>query len=470
MLNRAVAFLLGMALAQIVTSSRAADSAPPHPRSTTASFDPQFNVGAWIWGATTADKQTCRFWRTVEIPTGAVTISAHLRITADNSYRLFLDGKELGRGTEWRSLTDYDLTWVLPPGIHVIGVEAFNDYLQAGMTAGLRAEFADGRVLEVPTDENWKVVREDESDWLTRKTPRVNWPPARVIAPYMSGIWKVPPIRIVRELPTRPVEERFWQTGWFQASLVAVCALVALLCVYLLSRLALHRTAREVLQRERARIARDIHDDFGARLTKLVLFGELGQREQTTDPSSRARFDQICGECRSILSAVDEVIWTVNSQCDTLRDFETHVCNYAESFLRSTPIRFRIEAEPDLPDVAFDLPVRRNLFLATKEAVNNVVRHSRATELHLGIHLRGDRVVVTVADDGCGFDPSVAGRNRHGLSNMLHRTTEIDGTCQITSRAGQGCHIEFTAPLCLRRPSLGNGWRWRRAPSAGFTP
>jgi len=255
---------------------------------------------------------------------------------------------------------------------------------------------------------------------------------------------------------------RFWQTGWFQVTLVGFSGVALVLCIHLLSRLGLQTAAQEILQRERARIARDIHDDFGARLTKLVLFGELAQSELATGSPLRARFDQICGEGRSLLNAVDEVIWTVNSRRDTLRDFETYVCNYAEVFLRPTAIRCRIEADADLPDTAFDLAIRRNLYLAVKEALNNAVRHSAATEVRLGIHWRDDKVIVNVEDNGRGFEPEKAGRERNGLSNMAQRTTEMGGTCRVISRIGGGCRIEFVAPLRHRHRPRQRWWRgWR---------
>src|SRR5688572_28478023 len=97
---------------------------------TGATLHPDYKVGPWIWAATTTDKQTCRFWRAFEVPPRPRLVAAHLRLTADNSYRLFLDGREIGRGSEWKSLTHYELTWVLKPGTHVIAVETFNDYLQ----------------------------------------------------------------------------------------------------------------------------------------------------------------------------------------------------------------------------------------------------------------------------------------------------------------------------------------------------
>ena len=191
-----------------------------------------------------------------------------------------------------------------------------------------------------------------------------------------------------------------------------------------------------------------------------MLFGELAQGEVGAGSPLFSRFEQVSSESRNLLGALDEVVWTVNSRRDTVRDFETYLCNHAENFLRTAGIRLRMDADPDLPEAVFDLPIRRNLFLAVKEALNNAVRHSGALEVQLGIHLRGDDLIVTVTDNGRGFDPVAAGANeRNGLSNMVQRTKEMGGTCRVASEPGAGCRIEFIAPLRHRRRSF-----WRRGP------
>src|ERR1019366_8730924 len=101
---------------------------------------------------------------------------------------------------------------------------------------------------------------------------------------------------------------------------------------------------------------------------------------------------------------MDEVVWAINSRRDTLRDFATYVCKYAQAFLSSTTIRCRLDVEPELPEMVFDLPIRRNLFLAVKEALNNAAKHSRANELYLRIHRQGEGLQVIVEDNGKGID------------------------------------------------------------------
>jgi hypothetical protein len=103
-------------------------------------FEATNNLGQWIWDTNTFDKQTCQLWKSFDIPREAKVARAILRITVDNGYSLFLDGREIGRGSDWRTVTEYDVTQLLNPGPHSLGVEAFNDRLEAGLIFGLHVE------------------------------------------------------------------------------------------------------------------------------------------------------------------------------------------------------------------------------------------------------------------------------------------------------------------------------------------
>src|SRR5215213_6375484 len=122
----AVLLLLSLNLARSQTTSEL-DLSTNVTTISNSVLHPVYGVGSWIWADKTYDQQTCRLWRAFKIPRAAVK-HAQLNLTADNSYRLFLDGREVGRGGEWRGIGQYDLTWVLSPGVHVLAIEAFNDW------------------------------------------------------------------------------------------------------------------------------------------------------------------------------------------------------------------------------------------------------------------------------------------------------------------------------------------------------
>jgi len=409
---------------------------------------PIYGVGSWIWDSETRNKQTCRLWTSFHIPKGSPVADARLRMTADNGYRVFLDGQEIGRGSDYRTLSDYDLRGVVTPGHHALAVEAFNDNLGAGMVLGLRAILEDGQVIEVASDQKWFIAPESDPDWLKRTTAGKSWPHAKLVSEFMTGPWKRKPDHLVQvpaPQPRPPVE--FWQKGGFQIALVSVSGVVVLVCLRLMMQLAAQLKAQRLLQRERARIARDIHDDLGAGLTQLVLLGEVARSEMPGKEESRGQITQLCENARSLMITLDEIVWAVNSRRDTLKDFATYMCKYAQAFLQSTSIRCRLDVEPDLPAINFDLPVRRNLFQAVKEAINNAARHSGATELFLRIHRNGSTVIVVVEDNGKGFDPVAADPERNGLTNMAQRMEEVGGIHRIVSRPGAGCRVEFRINL-----------------------
>ena len=413
-------------------------------------LDATWGVGSWVWAPETHDKQTCHLWHSFEIPAGAGVAKADLRIAVDNGYRLLLDGRELGIGSDWRSITEYDVSLLLAPGWHVLAVDAFNDNREAGLLFGLNIALKDGRKIAIPSDPNWRVAPVGEPGWERRRVAPDHWVKAVVVSAFLprTGGWFARiPTMIVKVPVLRPLQLQFWQRGWFQASLVGVAVVALLGCLRLMAQLAVQGKAQAMLQRERARIARDIHDELGARLTELALAGEVAQTELPADSDARGKFAALSEKARALSGAMDEVVWMVNSRRDTLRDFATYACQYAQRFLAPTPIRCRLDVEANLPQVMFELPVRRNLLLAVKEALNNAAKYSAATELCLHIHRRGHSVLVTVEDNGAGFDLELADPARNGLTNMAQRMRELGGECRITSAAGAGCQVEFQVPL-----------------------
>lgn len=200
----------------------------PADERTAGVLDATWGVGSWVWARETSDKQTCRLWRSFEIPPGATVAEADLRIAVDNGYRLLLDGRELGIGSDWRSVTQYNIGLLLDPGWHVLAVEAFNDNREAGMLFGLRIELTDGRKLLIPSDPDWRVVPADERAWERRHTAPAPWGKAVVVSAFLprTGGWFArAPTMIVKVPVLRPVEQRFWQHGWFQAVLVSAIVL-----------------------------------------------------------------------------------------------------------------------------------------------------------------------------------------------------------------------------------------------------
>jgi signal transduction histidine kinase len=432
-------------------------------RLTKVPADATNGLGFWIWTDKTFDRQVCRLWKEFDIPSGTKVTSAQMKLTVDDGYQFFLDGRELGQGANWRGLTEYDLSLLMTPGHHVLAVNCFNDLYLAGLIMSLSVQFSSGKILDIQSDASWRVVPENEKNWEKLKHARSGWPAATVQAdaarsPYLTGgHWPDDYMRVPR---IQPLVIPFWQTGWFHLLLASVCGLFFLACIALLIQLALQAKQQRLLDRERARIARDIHDDFGTRLSRLVLEGEVAQNELAGDANICARFARISNELREALGAMDEVLWAVNPRRDTVSDFVTYVCEYAQSYLEPAAIQCLLEVEPDMPPLDFDLPLRRSLLLAVKEAITNAAKHSGARKMVLQIYRQEPGLAVIVEDDGQGFDPARISGERNGFGNMIQRMNEVGGECRIVSKPGAGCRVEFRIPLTRRHSRF--GWLTRR--------
>ena len=180
----------------------------------TDSFDvPTNGLGSWIWAAETHDLQTCRFWRSFEIPAGTTVKSALIRMTVDDEHTLFLDGREMGRGAEWRNLYEYDLTMTMTPGPHVLAVMAFNSTGSAGMIFGMHIDLADGRVLQVKSDSTWRVVPEGARGGEKMTEAAHSWPAATVIAGLGEKPWWQSPEDVEVISPVQPVGSQIAAAG-----------------------------------------------------------------------------------------------------------------------------------------------------------------------------------------------------------------------------------------------------------------
>lgn len=402
-------------------------------------------LGYWMWDSVTSNKQTVRLWHGFVVSKTNPVVRAELRIAADNAFKVWLDGQEVGSGSDWRTLSIYHLEGRLNGGAHAVAVEGFNDNDQAGIILGFRLETANGQLIQIRSDTTWRIVPNSAHGWETALRPDEDWPKSSRARNFGRLPWWSIPTSVLHIRGALPQPVPIWQSREFQFCLFAGCVIFVVICLYLLIQLMSQSKAHHLVQAERDRIARDIHDDLGSKLTQLLLTGEMAQIKSGSTPEEP--LSQICDGARNVLATIDEVVWIINSQHDNLDDFAIYVCKFAQHFLEPTAIRCRFEAAAELPPKPLSQLMRRNLFLAIKEALNNAVKHSQATELTVRIELIGFRLHVIAADNGRGFDAARVDRQRHGLSNMEQRMAEIGGDCEVASRPGEGCQVKFEVPL-----------------------
>ena len=253
----------------------------------------------------------------------------------------------------------------------------------------------------------------------------------------------------------------FWQTFWFHT--LAVLAAITLIVGIVLfitrrrMRLKLERIERQqALERERTRIAKDIHDHLGANLTRISLLSQSAHSELENPAQAAAQLDRIYNTSRELTRSMDEIVWAVNPQHDTLDSLASYLGNFAQEYLVSIRIRCRLDVPLHLPHWPITAEMRHNVFLAFKEALHNVVKHSGADEVSVLLTTDAGSFTLAVRDNGRGFDPiTVSTRPGHGngLKNMRQRLEKIGGRCEILSTPAVGTAINFfiSVPVAARK-------------------
>ncbi len=207
------------------------------------------------------------------------------------------------------------------------------------------------------------------------------------------------------------------------------------------------------LERERTRISRDLHDDVGAGLTEIAMQSNwvLRDIEATAGPDTRRRIERVCQSAVELTRSVDEIVWAVNPANDTLDRFVNYLKQASKLFLDSANLRVRFDIPLSLPPMELAGRLRHCLFLAVREALNNVAKHANANLVRIELRLEGTKLHLIVEDDGQGFDLSQQNADgiHEGLDGMRRRMEEIGGSCQISSAPGDSARVEFILPLAI---------------------
>lgn len=298
-----------------------------------------------------------------------------------------------------------------------------------------------------------------DSDWVEAGNNHVanyNYiPPGQytfhVIACNNDGVWNETGAALAFA-----ILPHFWQTVWFRALSLTGLALLAGGGAWYGTRQRMRRKLERVerqraLERERTRIARDIHDDLGASLTRINLMSQSARREMGDVPQTQHNLDQICHTARQLTRNLDEIVWAVDPQHDTLDSLASYLCKLISELVGESGIRCRLDFPTYLPAWPVTAEVRHNLFLAVKEALHNILKHSKATEVQISLVLEPASVAIKIADNGVGFELP-AGHpqsrpQRNGLVNMRQRLQEIGGQSEILSQPGQGTRVILTIPM-----------------------
>ncbi len=235
---------------------------------------------------------------------------------------------------------------------------------------------------------------------------------------------------------------------------------LALVWIRLLHRRVQQRTAQlqkevhdreqaeqqRALAQERARIARDLHDDLGSSLTEIAMLATISPGLKLPADEATERMETIAGKSRTLVNALDEIVWAVDPERDTLASVARYLASYAEEYLAGLKVACRVQISNSSPDQVVSGEVRHHLFLAVKEALNNAIRHGGATEIGFRVRVLEDRLLISITDNGSGFDIS-GSSNGYGLLNLRNRLEHLHGHCELESAPGLGTTVSLQVPL-----------------------
>jgi signal transduction histidine kinase/ligand-binding sensor domain-containing protein len=264
----------------------------------------------------------------------------------------------------------------------------------------------------------------------------------------VEGSWESAVTELALVVPTP-----FWRSPWgltLWALLLAggVAALVRWVSHRRLRRQLEHLAQQEAMHKERMRIARNMHDELGSKLTRISFLSERALLEMEGRAATAQKLEAIAGTSRALLQALDEIVWAVNPSNDSLEHLISYLAQYAAEYFQGTPTECQLRLPRQVPAVPLSAEVRHQVFLACQEALQNVLKHAQARRVLVEMQVSDGVFGIRIQDDGRGFeerDPTGAGQD--GLLNMHQRLTEIGGHCRVRSRPGEGTTVELSIPL-----------------------
>lgn len=246
------------------------------------------------------------------------------------------------------------------------------------------------------------------------------------------------------------VRPAWWQTLYFKIAVFLALVAAVWSIVMLKARAKIRRLKQQrAVERERTRIARDMHDEVGANLTNIASTSRLALLD---DPAATGgHLEEIARTARETVDALDEIVWAVNPRYDSLAGTIEYLGKLALRFLSSSGLKCEVDLPDEVPDLPLSADARHHLLLAVKEALHNAVKHSGGTKVRLIVSIDGEELKVVVEDDGAGFPPDPVRAGSNGLMNLRERMAAIGGGIEFETSLPNGARVELRLPVSIRR-------------------
>jgi signal transduction histidine kinase len=244
----------------------------------------------------------------------------------------------------------------------------------------------------------------------------------------------------------------FYANLWFRMALLVSLLAIALGLERVIARRRMQRKLEKLkrnqaVQQERARIARDIHDDLGTVLSRISMVSEAAASEAEPGSSQERRLNEICETSRQLTRTMEEIVWAQDPKHDSLDNMVSYICSFASDLLGVARIACRLDIPIELPRIPLEAEQRHEVFLVFKEALNNIIKHSGASEVRISLRIEPDSIRLVVEDNGRGFDPTTLPEGRgNGLNNMRNRLQRLGGSVGVYPEAGKGTRVEIIQP------------------------
>jgi signal transduction histidine kinase len=241
----------------------------------------------------------------------------------------------------------------------------------------------------------------------------------------------------------------YWFTWWFMllVSLIVLAIAGSLVRYYYARKLEKQRMVlerKQALEKERTRIATDMHDDLGAGLSRIKFLSEtIGMRKQQ-HLSIDDEISSIRLYAHEMIDKMGEIVWALNEKNDSLSDLLSYTRAYSMEYLAENGLQSLIDKLPPHGTIMVSSEFRRNIYLSVKETLHNVIKHAKASKVTIHFHI-ADKLVITIQDNGIGFDLEDIHRHGNGLINIRKRMIDIGGGFEVTK--DHGTRIILTAPF-----------------------
>lgn len=207
----------------------------------------------------------------------------------------------------------------------------------------------------------------------------------------------------------------------------------------LIEQLKANEILQSNMQHIRNKIARDLHDDIGSTLSSISILSGLALREKDTDQTLGA-MSEIKASSISLMEKMDDIVWSINPRNDTLENLLMRVRHFATTLFEARGIEYKIIIEDPLDQVRLPMDFRQHIYLILKEAINNLIKYSEATEAGIRVGCHQQVLTLSVWDNGQGFDTDLS-FSGNGLLSMKNRAALMQAELVIRSGRGQGTEI-----------------------------